>query len=364
MAAEGHTDHDNDERVGPLSSPLGRRTRPTTEASRESWSSSASCRRGDVGHLVGQGPAGADRAVGAAGSVAAHRDPRLQQARRGQARRGSSAPRRGGRDDADGAQPRDPPGRAVDDGPGPRRGDPRAAARPLRRRGGGRAVPDALRETFVRKCTVQGRHVKQSGGHGQYAVCEIEIEPLERGGGVEFVDKVVGGAVPRQFIPSVEKGARAQLEKGVLPGYPVVDVRITLFDGKAHSVDSSDMAFQTAAAIALKEAANEATVSLLEPVDKVDITVADEYVGAVMSDLRGRRGAGARDRDRPRCPGAPWCTPRCRRSSSPGTDRPALGVARHRTVHPVPAPLRLHARGAGQAAGQRLGRGDVGVWWP
>jgi elongation factor G len=149
----------------------------------------------------------------------------------------------------------------------------------------------ALRETFVRKCTVQGRHVKQSGGHGQYAVCQIEIEPLDRGSGIEFVDKVVGGSVPRQFIPSVEKGARAQLEKGVLSGYPVVDVRITLFDGKAHSVDSSDMAFQTAAAIALKEAANEATVSLLEPIDKVDITVDDDYVGSVMSDLRGRRGA-------------------------------------------------------------------------
>ncbi|MBK6887940.1 MAG: elongation factor G-like protein EF-G2 [Tetrasphaera sp.] len=148
----------------------------------------------------------------------------------------------------------------------------------------------SLRETFVRACDVQGRLVKQSGGHGQYAVVKIQIEPLERGAGIEFVDKVVGGAVPRQFIPSVEKGARNQLEKGVLAGYPCVDVRVTLYDGKAHSVDSSDMAFQTAASLALREAANESTVSMLEPIDVITVTVMDDHVGAVMADLRGRRG--------------------------------------------------------------------------
>jgi elongation factor G len=148
----------------------------------------------------------------------------------------------------------------------------------------------ALRETFVRSCRSQGRHVKQSGGHGQYAVCTLEVEPLPRGAGVEFVDRVVGGSVPRQFVASVEKGVRAQLDRGVLTGHPVVDVRVTLVDGKAHSVDSSDVAFQTAAAIALKDAADASTVALLEPVDRVCVTTADEHLGAVMADLRGRRG--------------------------------------------------------------------------
>ncbi|MEO7131474.1 MAG: elongation factor G-like protein EF-G2, partial [Dermatophilaceae bacterium] len=148
----------------------------------------------------------------------------------------------------------------------------------------------ALRETFVRRCEVEGRHVKQSGGHGQYAVCSLVIEPLPRGAGIEFIDKVVGGSVPRQFIPSVEKGVRAQLDKGLLTGHPVVDVRVTLVDGKAHAVDSSDVAFQSAAASALKAAGTESSIALLEPIDLVAITTADEHLGAVMADLLGRRG--------------------------------------------------------------------------
>ncbi|MGO4584393.1 elongation factor G-like protein EF-G2 [Arthrobacter sp. 2RAF6] len=147
-----------------------------------------------------------------------------------------------------------------------------------------------LRETFAAQAAGHGRYVKQSGGHGQYAICDIEVEPLERGGGFEFVDRIVGGVIPGTYVVSVEKGVRAQMGKGVRAGFPVVDIRVILVGGKTHSVDSSDAAFQAAGALALREAAAAGSIQLLEPISAVTVLVADEHVGAVMSDLSSRRG--------------------------------------------------------------------------
>jgi elongation factor G len=146
------------------------------------------------------------------------------------------------------------------------------------------------RSTFAGPAKGHGRHVKQSGGHGQFAICDLEVEPLPRGSGFEFVDRVVGGAVPRQYVASVEKGVIAQMARGIRDDQPLVDLRVTLVDGKSHSVDSSDMAFQSAGALALREAAEGTDLIDLEPYDEVSVLIPDDVVGEVMSDLSARHG--------------------------------------------------------------------------
>ncbi|MBU1711538.1 MAG: elongation factor G [Proteobacteria bacterium] len=146
------------------------------------------------------------------------------------------------------------------------------------------------RETIKKKVRVQGRHKKQSGGHGQFGDCWIQMEPLPRGSGFEFVDAIVGGSIPRQYIPAVEKGIIESCQKGVLAGFTCVDFRVTLDDGSFHAVDSSEMAFKVAGSIAFKKAVQEAKPVLLEPVMKVSITTPDEYMGDIMGNLNSRRG--------------------------------------------------------------------------
>ena len=147
----------------------------------------------------------------------------------------------------------------------------------------------AYRETVTTKATAEGRHVRQSGGHGQYGVVNVEVEPTARGAGFEFVDKIVGGVVPKQFIPAVEKGVRETMDQGVIAGYPVVDVRCALVFGKYHPVDSSEAAFKTAGSVGFKAAFTQANPVLLEPVMHVEVTVPSEFAGDIMGDLNTRR---------------------------------------------------------------------------
>jgi elongation factor G len=148
----------------------------------------------------------------------------------------------------------------------------------------------AYRETVRGKAKAMGRHVKQTGGHGQYAICNIEIEPLPRGEGFVFEDKIFGGAIPASFIPSVEKGIVKTISEGVISGNPMVDVKVILVDGKFHTVDSSDMAFQIAGSLAIKEAVAAAGVVLLEPIVEIEVTVPEAYTGDVMGDFNSKRG--------------------------------------------------------------------------
>jgi len=148
----------------------------------------------------------------------------------------------------------------------------------------------AYRETIRKPAAAQGRYVRQTGGRGQYGDVHLEVEPAPPGEGVSFENKIIGGTIPREFIPAIEKGVREALETGVLAGYPVVDVRVRLVDGSYHEVDSSEMAFKIAASMAFKEAARRAKTVLLEPVMDVEVVTPEEYMGAVVGDLNSRRG--------------------------------------------------------------------------
>ncbi len=146
------------------------------------------------------------------------------------------------------------------------------------------------RETIRGKADVQGRHKKQTGGHGQYGDCKIKMEPLPRGGQFEFVNDIFGGAIPKNYIPAIEKGIKDAAGRGYLAGFPVVDFRVILYDGSYHDVDSNDMSFQMAGRIAFRKAMEQAKPTILEPIMAVEITVPDDFAGSIMGDLNSRRG--------------------------------------------------------------------------
>ncbi len=146
------------------------------------------------------------------------------------------------------------------------------------------------RETFTKKTSAQGKYKKQTGGHGQYGDCWLKVDPLERGTGFEFVDEIVGGSIPSRYIPSVEKGVKEGLEHGFLAGFPLTDIKVTVYDGSYHPVDSSDIAFKIAASMSLKANAEKGGVVLLEPIQEVEVYVPESFMGDVIGDLNSRRG--------------------------------------------------------------------------
>jgi elongation factor G len=148
----------------------------------------------------------------------------------------------------------------------------------------------AYKETISRPARAEGRFIRQTGGRGQYGDVWLELEPLEPGTGFEFVNKIVGGAVPREYISAVESGIREAMENGILAGYPVIDLRASLVDGSYHEVDSSEMAFKIAGSMGFKAAAEKAGPKLLEPIMRVEVTTPESFVGDVIGDLNARRG--------------------------------------------------------------------------
>ena len=147
----------------------------------------------------------------------------------------------------------------------------------------------AYKETVIREAEAEGKYIRQSGGRGQYGHCFLRVAPKSRGEGYEFVNAIKGGTIPREFIPAVEKGVKEAMENGVLAGYPLVDIQVTLYDGTFHEVDSSEMAFKIAGSMALQAAVKQASLVLLEPIMKVEVTTPEEFMGDVIGDLSSKR---------------------------------------------------------------------------
>ncbi|MGB9707242.1 MAG: elongation factor G, partial [Microgenomates group bacterium] len=146
------------------------------------------------------------------------------------------------------------------------------------------------KETITKDADAEGKYIRQTGGHGQYGHCLIKVRPLGRGEGFKFVNKIKGGVIPSEFIPSVEKGVLEAMDKGVLLGYPITDIEVTLYDGSYHEVDSSDIAFKIAGSMALQEAVKKAGLTLIEPIMKLEVTVPEEFMGSVIGDISSKRG--------------------------------------------------------------------------
>src|SRR4030042_3525410 len=147
----------------------------------------------------------------------------------------------------------------------------------------------AYKETIKKVAQAEGKYIRQTGGRGQYCHCFLRVEPLGRGEGFEFKNEIVGGSIPREFIPAVEKGVKEAMENGVLAGYPLVDMVVALYDGTFHEVDSSEIAFKIAGSMALQSAVKQADNTLLEPIMKVEITTPEEFMGDVIGDLSSKR---------------------------------------------------------------------------
>ena len=219
------------------------------------------------------------------------------------------------------------------------------------------------RETIKASTEAHGRHKKQTGGHGQFGDCKIKVEPLPRGADFEFVDDIFGGSIPRQFVPAVEKGIQDARTRGYLAGYPMVDFRVTVFDGSYHDVDSNELSFKLAGSLAFKDAMTRARPTILEPIMNVEVYAPSDYAGDLMGDLNGRRGRiGGMDTrggdDRHQGAGADVRDADLRAAPDVGDRRPRLvphGVLALRRGAVAPAD-EDHRRGEGGAGGRRSGR--------